>query len=314
MNTVLTSYFEDWFEKKPVNQSYKVTPLLDFFMRNKTTSSGGAYHKTAILDNVSPVGGFYRGDDTINFTATDPVTHAYYRWVRIQEPIVLTRANEEEAEGAGAILQYAEEQVDAAMYRILDKLATALVASSFTDGLDLIPITSIVDSTGTIGGIAQSSQSWWASTENNNAITFTSTGPAAFRTAWSAVSQYKGMGEPDYIFAGDAAYNAMVAAGFGQMQYFQNTNGTAPSYNLGDGVLKWNNATIVRDYYLNTNTVLFLNSKTVGFVIKQGSDLKVEPWFDLRPGQKMGRATNITMTLQTYAKSRSANAKFTNIS
>lgn len=314
MNSVLTSYFEDWFEKKPVNQSYKIHPLLDFFMSNKIVSSGGAYHKCAILDNVSPVGGFYRGDDTINFTGVDPITHAYYRWVRIQEPVVLTRANEEEAEGAGAILQYAEEQVDAAVYRILDKLATALVASTYTDGLDMIPVMSLVDSTGTIGGINQSNQSWWASYESNSALTFTATGPSDFETGWLSASKWKGIGEPDKVFVGDAVWNAIRATGFGSMTYFQNANGAAPAYNVGHGRLMYNDAEIVRDPYLNTNTALMLNSKTLGLCVKQGSDLKVEPWFDLRPGYKMGRATNVTMTCQTYIKSRAANAKWTNIS
>ena len=73
--------------------------------------------------------------------------------------------------GPGKIVDLAKDRNDELLQDIKDILYQALFATSYTDGVDIVPLGTIIDSATTYAGIAVSDASIWASTEDSSTTT-----------------------------------------------------------------------------------------------------------------------------------------------
>src|SRR3990167_218129 len=104
----------------------------------------------------------------INLTEQDVVSSAEYNWGLYGASVVLFDYDLERNKGDHQIVNLLEAKARNAIASVRQKLLTDTFATSQTVN-GLLNWQSIFRSTGTIGGIAQSTYAWWASQYNNTA-------------------------------------------------------------------------------------------------------------------------------------------------
>jgi hypothetical protein len=149
-----------------------------------TSQNGGLTINQPLMYAQTSSAGSYNPTDTLNTTDNDQFTSAQYDWRFYYANISITRADELKNSGDSQILDFVKNKVQAAEMTLKDDLCDGIYSdgSSATDigGLRLI-----VDSANTVGGISQSTYSWWQAQENSST---TVTTLAALNTMYNTLT------------------------------------------------------------------------------------------------------------------------------
>ncbi len=149
--------------------------------------------------------GWYNGAETLSNVDNDVMTGAEYNWKQRYVSIVVTRRDELVNSGDSQIIDFVKSKTQIAEKTMSDKLADA-VYNAGTDSKAIAGLRSIVDSANTVGGISQSTYTWWASQEDGSTTTLTM---AALQTQFMTLSINNE--QPTVILATRANYNRYYA-------------------------------------------------------------------------------------------------------
>lgn len=316
LNEKVTSYTQEYLTNKLVNQAFTVSPLFDA-MLNKGRDVGGANEIVVpVKDAYTPVGGWFVRGGTISTTHVDPFTNARYTWSFKQEPAYLDYTDEEICEGDGASLRYVEESLDNVMERFYEGLATDLCGlTTPTNGFACLD--SIIDSTGTVGGLSTTNLANWKSTETNSIG-----GSGAFvnslRSAFRETSKYKGLGTVDIIACSKTAYEEYEKSGL-NLTTMMNTGGVQGTVDLGIKNLQYKGVPVVYEPHLDANEatvngyMLGINTRWLKVCKKPNDPMKFGGWVDMLPANKAARAGLCKGAFATVAYARSCHFKMTGI-
>ncbi len=149
--------------------------------------------------------GWFSGAETLSNVDNDVMTGAEYNWKQRYVSIVVTRRDELINSGDSQIIDFVKSKTQIAEKTMSDKLADA-VYNAGSDSKAVAGLRSIVDSANTVGGISQSTYSWWAGQEDGTTTTLTL---AALQTQHTTLSiNNEG---PTVILATRANYNRYYA-------------------------------------------------------------------------------------------------------
>lgn len=318
----LTAYSENYLNTTPLNQAWKITPLLDRMLGAAQEADGGNELVLPVMDGYTPAGDSYGVGSTLNITHVNHATQARYQLAQVYEPAYLDDVLIDRASGTGAKLRYVEGQLDRAKMAIAETVCSQLCASttgSAPDGsADITSLLDIIDGTGTIGGINPSNQTYWVSTETNSIGSFASGGAAVMRTTYNAVTKYKMLGGPDVIFCSDTAYKAYENSGLALTQLTA-PGGRQGSADIGIGSLSYKGIPLVYEPHLDAlegslnGVMLWVNTRAIFLAPKAGKTFKVDPWVNMLPNGRKALGTVVTFVGQTVAQARSPLAKLTGI-
>jgi hypothetical protein len=168
----LTAITEKKFMPKLVDNIFNSNPLLKKLKEREQAQSGG--DKIIVPLNYATVtaSGWYQGAETLSTTDNDVITAAEYEWKQLYANISITRRDELRNSGDAAIINFVKSKVEIAEKTIRDKLATGL----YNDGTDSKQIQGLklaVATGNTLGGIDQSSYSWWQANVDSTTTTLT---------------------------------------------------------------------------------------------------------------------------------------------
>lgn len=105
-------------------------------------------------------GGWYAGPETLSLVDNDVMTAAEYQWKQIYKSVVVTRIDEIKNSGDAAILKFVKQKVQIAEKSIMDDMGTGLWNAG-TDAKAIGGLRLIISASSTVGGISQTSNSWW---------------------------------------------------------------------------------------------------------------------------------------------------------
>ena len=300
LNAVLTSYTQNYLNRKIVNQSFESHPLLDDLRAAKKSYDGGTQIVLPVLDGYTPAGGTVTRGATITLTHTDAITRAQYQPVWYYEPVVLDWTDESQAVGAGATLSYVEANLDAGLLRLQEKIATDVcAATTATNGVG--SLLAYIDSTGSIGGInpATAGQTWWAAYENSSVGSFASNGAGVMRDALLGVSKYKMLGRPNKIYASITAWKEYAKSGLSLATVnFTSTSASGRTTDIGTGSLNYEGIPVVYEPHLDdleaslSGVMLGVNTSAI-MLCEKASAFEASPWVDLTPGGRLARACTL---------------------
>lgn len=117
--------------------------------------------------------GFYSGYDVLDTTPTETFTDAAYDWVQSYATISISGKEEALNDGAERVIDLLEAKVKNAEKSIKDMFGTQLysdntgsaVTTSGAVTSGFLGLQHMIDSAGTVGGIARGDYSWWAAQE-----------------------------------------------------------------------------------------------------------------------------------------------------
>lgn len=115
-------------------------------------------------------GGWYQGAETLSLVDNDVISAAEYQWKQIYKSIVVTNIDERKNNGDAAILKFVKQKVQIAEKSIMDDMGTGLYNAG-SDAKAIGGLRLIVSASNTVGGISQSTNSWWAAQLDSSTTT-----------------------------------------------------------------------------------------------------------------------------------------------
>lgn len=169
----ITAITEKKFVKKLYDNIFDSNPLLQ---RAKgkwyEVLDGGERILVPLNYATTTASGWYQGADTLSTTDNEQITAAEYLWKQLYANVTITRSDELKNSGDSAILSLVANKVKIAEKTMADTLGTGL----YSDGTDpeaIVGLRDIVAANQTVGGISQSTSTWWAGQVDSTTTTLT---------------------------------------------------------------------------------------------------------------------------------------------
>lgn len=168
----ISAITEKKFVPKMVDNIFDSNPLLQRLKEKSYESIDGGtsimqplnYAQASNVEWVGP-------SDTYNTADNDVATAAEYQWKQIKGTITILGLDELKNSGDAAKLNHVKQKTQVVEKTIKDTLGTGLYSAG-TNAKSIIGLRSIVDTDSTVGGISQSSYSWWqAQVDSSTTVT-----------------------------------------------------------------------------------------------------------------------------------------------
>lgn len=213
-------------------------------------------------------GGWYSGTDTLDNTGQEEFTAASFAWKQIYQSVSITRADELKNSGEAAELKLLANKMKVAEKSIADALATGLYSNGTTDPKSIAGLRHIVSASNTVGGISQSTYSWWAAQVDASTTT---TSIAAMRSRMSACTV--GNDGPTVIATTKALYNAVYAL-FQPQQRFQDSESAKGGFQS----IMFEGVPVLADQKCPASHMYFLNEAYLHLCYHPQEDFRFDGW------------------------------------
>lgn len=253
---------------KLVDNIFDSNPLLQRAKKKFYTSVDGG---TSILQPLnyaqSASGDWFSGSDVLNLADTDVMTSAEYAWKQIYEPISITRSDELKNAGDSGKLKLVKNKTMIAEKSIMDKMGTGLYnAGSNTKAIGGLRL--ILSTSNSVGGISQSTYSWWQAQVDSSTTTLTI---AAMQSRHNLCSI--GSDQPTVIMTTRSLYNSYYALLQPQQRFTDSETAKG-----GFDALMFNGIPVISDSHCPASHMMFLNEDYLNLYYHPQEDFRFEPF------------------------------------
>jgi len=211
--------------------------------------------------------GWYSGADTLSTTDNDVMTAAEYTWKQLYANISITGADERKNSGAAQILALTKNKVKIAEKTMLDKLGTGIYSNG-SDTKSIVGLRDIVAVDQTVGGISQSTYSWWQA-QVDSTTTVLSLPALQARDNAATVNNDK----PTVGVTTRTLYNSFWALLQPQQRFMDASTAKAGFENL-----MFNGKPVMADSYCPASHFFLLNENYLHLFVHKDADMKFEPF------------------------------------
>lgn len=211
--------------------------------------------------------GWYTGSDTLSTADNEQLTAAEYTWKQLYANVSITSLDEKKNSGDSQKLSLVKSKMQIAEKTMVDTMGTAL----YNDGTTLnafVGLRAIVGTANTIGGISQSSYSWWQGQVDSSSTTFSI---SALQTVFNACSIDND--QPTVIVATRANYNRYYAA-LQPQQRFQDSE----SAKGGFSSLMFNGIPFLADSKVPASHIFLINENYLHLFAHKDENMKMMPF------------------------------------
>lgn len=285
VDAVLTTTLSNYRQKMIDNIFDDFVILWSFRQKGKTRyEDGGSSIVEHLLYEKSTAGGWYSGYEQLNTTPQEGLRPAEFLWRQCAYSITISRLEERQNSGKHRMINLLESKTYQAEQSIRDAIASALLATSRSSKA-INTLNELIDSSGTVGGIGRTGNSWWQSTETASG-SFAGQGISDMRTLYNTISSSAGKDHPDLIVTTRTIYEYYENALLPQVRY-QSLEMANASFES----LRFKAADIVYDQYADSGIMLMLNSKYITLVIDKATDFITTPF--VKPANQDAKTAQI---------------------
>ena len=273
---ILTTTLKNYVPKLTDN-IFSARPLFYALTNGQTIRriSGGAKIVVPIIYGTNSTAGSYSGTDTIDVTAQTGISAAEYDWGQYAATVTISGIEEAKNNGEAQIIDLLEGKIFQTQETVIENMNTMFWADgSGNSSKDWNGLGNIVGAVGqSLGGIdpAGAGNSWWASTEVNQAGAIT---VASMANIYNTVSV--GNDQPTIGITTQALYEAYEALLDGQIRYTDTDVADGGFQNL-----LFKGAPVTFDGACTSGEMMFLNTKYLQLVAH--SDVWFKPTPFVRP-------------------------------
>jgi hypothetical protein len=164
-NERLSAFLSEIIESTPVDNYFPRIPLLERLMQNKTMQNGGRQVIFPIDSGENSTVKDFSDYDIFDTTAQDTALTVVYPFVNKGGSLVISWEELREVAGNNhAIFDLVKHKRDNLMKTMSDKLAADLFEAT-QNALKITSLEVLIDSTGSVGGVDQSTDADWAAKE-----------------------------------------------------------------------------------------------------------------------------------------------------
>lgn len=297
LSTTLNKY-----QKRLTDNIFKARPLTNWLTekgRMRMDDGGVKIIEPLIYAGNSTVAS-YENYDTIALTAQTGISAAEYPWKQLAGSVAISGIEEAQNSGESRVLNLLEAKIMQLEESLQDQLTTMFFADgSGNSGKDWMGIAGIVDSTGTIGNIDPSTNTWWKSTETavGGALTL-----ANMTTLFNTIS--KGSDVPDGIFTTQTLYEKYESLLQPSLRYTD-----TKMADVGFQNLMFKTAPVTFDAACTSGVVYMLNSKYLTVVGHRDRWFQQSPF--VRPENMDARYAIVTAYGNLTCRNRARQGKLT---
>lgn len=268
INSRLAASQEVYINKMPVDTIYDAHPFLLLLRKKaKRVNGGESININVEYTTVSNVQS-YTGFQTLDVTGQDVFTNGNYRFRQYVGPVSISDEMRRENTQGGRIFDLVGALTKSEMKGVVNKLSEDIWASS-QSGTNLDTLPAMISTTGTVGQISATGNTWWQATSTASG-SFASQGLEDMRTTYHTISK-EGTEQPDIMVTTQSIFEFIekFAMTKGQI-YLPPTRNT----NLGFENFSYRKANIVWDNDATSGEMQFINSQFTYLVIDSGKDMK----------------------------------------
>jgi hypothetical protein len=263
----ISAITERKFLPKMVDNIFDSNPLMQRWKKGEQYESidGGTSILQPLNYATNSAGGWYSGADTLSTTDNDVITSAEYNWVQMYDNISILRSDELKNSGDAAILKFVKQKMKIAEQTGIDRMGTGLYNSG-TDAKAIVGLRAMLSTSGTIGGISQTTYSWWQAQVDGSTTTLSI---AAMAGRMSAARV--GSDRPTVITSNSDnwdRYHALLQP----QQRFQD----AESAKGGFSSLMFQGIPLIDDSHCPTGYMFFLNEKYLALYYHKDENFRFE--------------------------------------
>lgn len=293
-NNILSTTMHN-YRKTLTDNIFNSRPLLNYYMSNKRVRelSGGI----SIVEPVIYAEGdwnAYTEWEQIEVTPVNTATAAQYPWKQLVATIAISGLEEAQNNSKEMIINLLEAKVMQAEQTLKSKV-NAMLFGTLVDADGFLGLPTLIDATGTVGGIDSAVETWWAALEDTGAAATAAVLESKLRTLMHAASD-SGSDGTDAIFTNAYGFGFYESTLTPQVRYTDTTKA-----NLGFQNLMFKNVPIFWDFDCSggtegtraTDSASFygLNSKYIGLVLHKDRNFKQSPFTDNLTGSVSSSAT-----------------------
>jgi len=250
-----------------------------------------AYAETSSSD-------WYEGADSLNTADNEQLTSAQYDWRFLYANMTIKRTDELKNSGEAQKVSLARQKVELAEKTMSDKLGTALWNNG-SAAKALHGVRHILSASNTVGGINQSTNSWWASNIDSSS---TVVALSAFQTQFTAATI--GAESPTLGLCTRTIYDLYYNLLSPQQRFMD--DGTAKA---GFSSLMFNGIPIIADSHAPASHLVFLDERYIKLIAHKDEFMRFEPF--LKPINQNVRSGKIYFAGQLCSSQNRKHALFT---
>lgn len=334
----LTMHFQEIGERRLNSQAWPRNVTLELMSEYAKPYNGGTYMTEIIEDGYTPTGSSISEGSLIPVQQHNISIPAMYQPKWVYEDVYLDGIRRDKIMTSGdwgPVLQWAQEQVDAAGRRCREKVSQYLTAATTANtSQDPTSLFDIIKASGSLGNVDPSTFTYWASYVNTTSAAWSASGVTRLRTALRTTRKYQGFAGPDKMLASATTIDAMKQSGYTKTTFMRPPDTRTESVgDVGDGKWRWSaHSPFDADAYFDGIPVFYdphldaleSSSLSTGGILvgictqgvylrqKPGMVFSVDPW---RPSeQRYGSFTRVFWCGEAVACNRSASFLLTNIS
>lgn len=252
--------YDNIFNSNPILQRHR--------KRSYELVDGGISIMVPLNYAVPTASGWYFGADTLNVNDNDQITAAEYTWKALYTNISILRTDELKNAGDEQMISLVKSKVKIAEKQMEDQLGTGIFSNA-TNAKSIVGLQQIVSTSNTIGGISQTSYSWWGAGSVDSTTTTLSL--SAMQTVWNLCTI--GSWSPTVIGTTRSIFNSYYAL-LQPQQRFQDTDSAAGGFQS----LLFNGLPVLPDSHCPANNLFFLNEDYIHLWAHKEEDMRFEPF------------------------------------
>lgn len=209
--------------------------------------------------------GWYTGAETLSTTANEEISAAEYTWKQLYANIIISGIDERKNAGDAQILNLVKQKTMIAEKTMSDQLGTGLYSAG-TNAKSIVGLGSIIGTANTVGGISQSSYSWWAGQVDSTTTTLSL---SAMQSIFNLASIDNDT--PSVIMTTRTLYNLYYALLQPQQRFMDKNSASA-----GFSSLMFNGVPVIVDSHATAANMFFLNEKYLHLFAHKDCDFAFE--------------------------------------
>lgn len=259
---------EKKFLKKLYDNVFDSNPLLKRLKEKSYEKlDGGTSIMVPLQYAQTTASGWYNGADTLSTSDNEQISAAEYQWKQIYANITIVRKDELINSGDAQKISLVKSKTQLAEKSIKDQMGTMLYNAG-TDALAPAGLRSIVNTTSTVGGISQSTNSWWQSQVDSSTTTFSI---SALQTQFNACSIDSD--QPTVIIGTRANYNRYYQTLQPQQRFLDTESAKG-----GFSSLMFNSVPFLSDSHCPASHIFILNENYLHLFAHKDEDMRFAPF------------------------------------
>lgn len=296
------------YSKQMADNIFNAIPTFAWLaMKNRITEDGGATLVRPIMYAKNSTAQFYAADDVLDTTIQDNFTAAQWQWRQAAASVSITGRIERQNSGSAQVIDYVQAQIQMAEMSIKDKINNALFLSAQT-GPNITPLNAIVASSGTVGDVNGTTQSWWASTVQASG-SFAARGLSDLRSVWNTINVKNPQGPADLILSDQNSFQYYESIMVPSLRF--SGDGSNKMGDLGFENLKYKAATWTFDIAATSGYAYLLNSKALELVQHANTQFVLSDW--VKPANQDLKVAQILWMGELTTNNRRKNGLLTGI-